>query len=314
LSTAILAVGLVSIFAAILITLATVGVITSERAGVGRSMAALRTMKTAPNAMRRELDQPLSERVLAPSIGTLTRIGRSLSPRGSVERMLRRLDEAGNPPTWDVDRILAFKVLVAAGLGLLGLLGLAPPILFGLNPLTVIAVTIGLAVLGFFLPNLLLYRAAVERGQRIRRELPNALDLLTVNVEAGLGFDAALAQVARNTDGPLAHEFFRVLQEMQIGLGRAEAMKALGERTNVVELRQFVMSMVQADQFGITIANVLRVQAQEMRIKRSQLVEEKAQKVPVKLLFPLIFCILPVLFIVVIGPAAVTIFHSFTGQ
>jgi len=314
LSTAILAVGLVSIFAAILITLATVGVITSERAGVGRSMAALRAMKTAPNAMRRELDQPFSERVLAPSIGTLTRIGRSLSPRGSVERMLRRLDEAGNPPTWDVDRILAFKVLVAAGLGLLGLLGLAPPILFGLNPLTVIAVTIGLAVLGFFLPNLLLYRAAVERGQRIRRELPNALDLLTVNVEAGLGFDAALAQVARNTDGPLAHEFFRVLQEMQIGLGRAEAMKALGERTNVVELRQFVMSMVQADQFGITIANVLRVQAQEMRIKRSQLVEEKAQKVPVKLLFPLIFCILPVLFIVVIGPAAVTIFHSFTGQ
>jgi tight adherence protein C len=310
-STAILAVGLLSSFAAILIVLATVGVITRERAAVGRSMAALDAIKAAPNVMRRELDRPFSERALAPSIDKLTRIGRRLTPSGSVERILKRLDEAGNPPAWEVDRILAFKVLAAVALGLLGLVA---PILFGLNPLTIIALTIGLTVLGFFLPNMVLYQAAHERGQRIRKELPDALDLLTINVEAGLGFDAALAQVARNTEGPLAHEFFRVLQEMQIGLGRAAAMKALGERTNVIELRGFVLSMVQADQFGIPVANVLRVQAKEMRIKRSQLVEEKAQKVPIKILFPLIFCIMPALFIVVVGPAAVTIFHSFAGQ
>ena len=135
--------------------------------------------------------------------------------------------------------------------------------------------------------------------------------MLTISVEAGLAFDAAVSQVARNTEGPLADEFFRVLQEMQIGMGRSEALRALGERTTVDELHGFVTAMVQADAFGIPIANVLRVQAREMRIKRSQRAEEIAQKIPVKILFPLIFCILPVLFIVVLGPAAITIYDAF---
>ena len=137
--------------------------------------------------------------------------------------------------------------------------------------------------------------------------------MLVISVEAGLGFDAALAQVARNTTGPLAEEFFRVLQEMQIGTGRSDAMRALGERTDVPDLRGFVTSMVQADAFGIPIANVLRVQAKEMRVKRSQHAEEIAQKVPVKILFPLIFCILPSLFIVIMGPAAIQIMKSFSN-
>ena len=145
-------------------------------------------------------------------------------------------------------------------------------------------------------------------------QLPDALDLLTISVEAGLGFDAALAQVARNTEGPLADEFFRVLQEMQIGLGRAEAFRALTERTNVPDLRNFVTAMIQADVFGIPVANVLRVQAKEMRIKRLQRAEEKAQKVPVKILFPLIFFILPCLFIIVMGPGAIAMIGSFSGQ
>jgi tight adherence protein C len=141
------------------------------------------------------------------------------------------------------------------------------------------------------------------------------LDLLTISVEAGLAFDAAVSQVARNSEGPLADEFFRVLQEMQIGMGRTDAMRALGERTDVEELQGFVTAMVQADAFGIPIANVLRVQAKEMRIKRSQRAEEKAQKVPVKILFPLIFCILPCLFIVVLGPAAINIYEALlSGQ
>jgi tight adherence protein C len=172
---------------------------------------------------------------------------------------------------------------------------------------------VGLALLGWWTPDLTLYQVGYNRTEQIRRELPDSLDLLTISVEAGLGFDAALSQVARNTEGPLAEEFFRVLQEMQIGVGRADAMRALGERTDVPELRAFVTAMVQADSFGIPIANVLRVQSKELRVKRSQLVEEKAQKVPVKILFPLIFCILPVLFIVIIGPAAITIFEAFRG-
>jgi tight adherence protein C len=147
----------------------------------------------------------------------------------------------------------------------------------------------------------------------MRRELPDALDLLSITVEAGLAFDAALSQVARNTTGPLADEFFRVLQEMQIGLGRTEALRALGDRANLPELRGFVTAMVQADAFGVPIANVLKVQARELRIKRSQRAEEQAQKVPVKILFPLIFCILPTLFVIVIGPAAISIIRNFKG-
>ena len=128
----------------------------------------------------------------------------------------------------------------------------------------------------------------------MQRELPDAIDLLTISVESGLGFDAALQQVAHNTEGPLADEFSRVLREMQIGSSRAEALRALAERTNLTELRSFVSAMVQADAFGIPIANVLRVQSSEMRVKRRQRAEEKAQQVPVKMTIPLIFCILPV--------------------
>ena len=137
--------------------------------------------------------------------------------------------------------------------------------------------------------------------------------MLTVSVEAGLGFDAALSQVTKNTDGPLVGEFFRVLQEMQIGLGRVDALRALSDRSDLPELRTFVGAMVQAEAFGIPIAGVLRVQARELRVKRSQRAEEAAQKVPVKILFPLIFCIMPALFAVVLGPAAISILRSFVA-
>jgi tight adherence protein C len=148
----------------------------------------------------------------------------------------------------------------------------------------------------------------------MQRELPDAIDLLTISVESGLGFDAALQQVAHNTQGPLADEFSRVLREMQIGSSRSEALRALAERTSVVELRSFVSSMVQADAFGIPIANVLRVQSSEMRVKRRQRAEEKAQQVPVKMTIPLIFCILPCLFVAVMGPAAIHMIDSFSGK
>jgi tight adherence protein C len=309
--TLILALGLGAIFAAILLALAIVGVITEERAQVGRSLAAVRAIQAAPKAMRRELERPFSERVLLPSRALAARIGRGLTPVGSAHRIQRRLDEAGSPPDWDVDRVFAVKVTGGASLGVVGV---AAPLVAGLNPLSAFALAVAGTLVGFLLPNVILYQAGVTRRDSIRRVLPDSLDLLTINVEAGLAFDAALSQVARNTEGPLAAELFRVLQEMQIGLGRAAAFKALADRTNVPELRSFVMAMVQADALGIPLANVLRVQAKEMRLKRSQLIEERAQKVPVKILFPLIFCILPALLIVVVGPAAVSIFHSFSGR
>jgi tight adherence protein C len=145
----------------------------------------------------------------------------------------------------------------------------------------------------------------------VRRALPDALDLLTISVEAGLGFDAAVQQVAQNTEGPLADELSRMIREMQLGQGRSAALRGLAARSTVPELRAFVGAMVQADTLGIPIAQVLRVQSSEIRVKRRQRAEELAQKVPVKITVPLIFCILPCLFVVVLGPAALTIMDNF---
>lgn len=307
----LLTLGLGGIFVAIVISLATFGVITSERQQVGRSLSAVRAMRAAPTSMQRELNQPFAERVLTPGLARLTRLGRRFTQGDQVSRIRHRLELAGNPPQWDVDRVLALKMLgMIAGT----LLAVAVSLLLGAVPLTLFGVAVAAAVAGYFGPNMALYQISYNRSQLIRRELPDALDLLSISVEAGLAFDAAVSQVARKSTGPLAQEFFRVLQEMQIGLGRSDAMRALSERTDVAELRSFVTAMVQADSFGIPISAVLRVQAREMRIKRSQRAEEVAQKVPVKILFPLIFCILPALFVVILGPAAISIFHSFSGR
>jgi tight adherence protein C len=307
----LLALGLGGIFAALVIVLATVGAITSERQQVGRSLAAVEALNAAPSAFRRELNKPFMERVVTPGLARLTRVGRRFTAGDQVARIRHRLELAGNPPQWDLDRVIAFKMLgVILGL----LIGILAPLLLGAGPLTLLGVVVTMCLVGYFTPNIVLYQLGYNRREQMRRELPDALDLLTISVEAGLAFDAALSQVARNTTGPLAEEFFRVLQEMQIGLGRGDALRALGDRTDLPELRTFVTAMVQADSFGIPVSSVLRVQAREMRVKRSQRAEELAQKVPVKILFPLIFCILPSLFVVILGPAAITILDSFTGR
>jgi tight adherence protein C len=178
----------------------------------------------------------------------------------------------------------------------------------------VLAALLGAAV-GFYLPDVLLYNAAVKRQARIQRALPDAIDMLTICVESGLGFDAAMIRVARNVEGPVAAEFSRALQEIQIGKSRTQALRAMASRTTVAELRAFVSALVQAGELGIPIADVMRVQSREMRLRRRQRAEEKAQQVPVKILFPLIGCLFPALFIIVIGPGVISIMHSlFTGQ
>lgn len=300
--------GLVAVFVGIVGIIGS-AIVGNERSGVARSLAAVEAISAAPDSMRRDLDRPFNERVTSPFLGRLAALGRRFTPEDQSARLRRKLDLAGNPVGWDPDRILAFKML---GLFVGAAIGITLPLLGG-NVGWAILFGVGLALLGFYLPNLILYQTAYDRSEQIRRELPDALDLLVISVEAGLGFDAALSQVARNTTGPLAEEFFRVLQEMQLGTGRSESMRALGERTDVSDLRGFVTAMVQADAFGIPIANVLRIQAREMRIRRSQRAEEAAQKVPVKVLFPLIFCILPVLFIAILGPAAIQIANAFSG-
>jgi tight adherence protein C len=186
--------------------------------------------------------------------------------------------------------------------------------LFGMGLLPTLGVVMLLAVAGYMAPNMYLYQLGYDRTHKMERALPDALDLLTISVESGLGFDAALSQVARNTDGPLAQELARVLQEMQIGMGRGAALRAFADRTHVADVRGFVGAMVQADALGIPMAQVLRVQSREIRAKRRQKAEEQAQKVAIKILIPLIFCILPCLFMAVLGPAGITIFESFSGR
>jgi tight adherence protein C len=310
----LLLVGLLLFFAAFVLLIVATGLLSpgAPRSGVARSLAAMESINTPRRDMReQDLARPFTERVLDPLAARFTAIGRRLTPEDRILRIRRRLDLAGNPTGWDADRILGLKALAA----LVGfLLGLVVPPLLGFSPL----VTFGLVLIGCFggwaAPSLWLYQVAYDRSQQVRRELPDALDLLTISVESGLAFDAGLAQVARRTTGPLAQEFFRVLQEMQIGTGRVQAMRALADRTDVPELKSFVGAMIQADAFGIPVSGVLRVQAKEMRIKRSQRAEELAQKVPVKILFPLIFCIMPCLFIVVMGPALITMVEKFSGK
>jgi tight adherence protein C len=303
-----LIVGLVAIFCAVVIGLATVGVLTGEREQVGKSLAAIEAFNAAPASMRKELDKPFGERVWKPFLKESSGLGRRLTPAGQIERIRKRLDAAGSPTGWDVDRILAFKVLGALAGVVLTIV--ASPVSLSFGPVALGVSAIVFVVGGFFAPDMAIYQLGYNRAKQMRKDLPDALDLLTISVEAGLAFDAAMAQVARQTEGPLAEEFFRVLQEMQIGLGRTDAFRAMAERTDVDDVKTFVTALVQADAFGIPIANVLRIQAKEMRLKRSQRAEEQAQKVPVKILFPLIFCILPTLFIVVIGPAALQIYHA----
>jgi tight adherence protein C len=282
----------------------------AEVQGINRSLALVQAMSEAPRELSAELERPFADRVLQPLRQRALRLGRRISGADAAERIRRKLDLAGNPAGWSVDRVTAGKVL-GAGLGLL--VGLALGLFLADALTTRLILAGGGLVVGFFGPNLYLYQLAYDRANRLQRELPDAIDLMTISVESGLGFDAAVQQVASNTEGPLADEFGRMLREMQLGMGRGEALRSLGERANVDDLRSFVSAMVQADSFGIPIAQVLRVQSGEMRVKRRQRAEEKAQQVPVKITIPLIFCILPALFVAVMGPAAINIMDNFGG-
>jgi tight adherence protein C len=302
----LLVAGLASVSLAIMLALAAGGFLSPNRRAVGRSVAVVERMRISGAQTTVAQDRSFMDRIARPSLSGMVVLARKLSSRGVAERLQHRLDVAGNPLGWTVDRLLGVKglgLIVMAALGLL--LGRGQP-----GASLLLALVFGAA--GFFLPNVLLYNRGLKRQLVIRRALPDALDLLVISVQAGLGFDAAVAQVARNTDGALAAEFFRLMQEMQIGKSRAEAFRALADRNDVNELRSFTQAVIQADALGVPIARVLQEQATEMRIKRRQAAEEQAQKVPVKILFPLIAFILPALFVVIIGPGALSISKIFS--
>lgn len=295
------------VLVAVSLVLVTASAALTERSATERSLTMVRTLGGEP-VEGSETDRPFVERVVAPLGDRLVGLGRRIVRADTAERLRHRLDVAGNPPGWDVPRLIGTKAL--AMLALAGLATLQVMTSGASGGVAVLTVT-GAGALGFVLPNLLLYNAGQKRETLMQRALPDALDLLTVSVEAGLGFDAAVMKVATKTSGPLASEFNRLLQEMQLGVGRADAMRALAERTTLKDLKSFSLAIVQADQLGVSIGKVLRVQSGEIRVKRRQRAEEHAQKVPVKIMVPLVLFIMPCLLIVVGGPAAVQMMGVF---
>ncbi|MBK5248663.1 MAG: type II secretion system F family protein [Actinomycetales bacterium] len=249
-----------------------------------------------------------TERVAVSSGGGLAALARRLTPAGSVRRLDRLLSRAGRPAAWPLDRLMAGKLVLAFVVGLLSLLyvSAAPSAL-------PVLIAVAATVIAYFLPELLLHSRAQERGQQIGLELADTLDQMTIAVEAGLGFDSAMARAGKNGKGPLAEELVRTLQDIQMGQSRRQAYESLVTRTDVPDLRRFVRAVIQADTYGVSIADVLRTQAAEMRMKRRQRAEEKAMQLPVKVIFPLMLCILPVLFIVLLGPAVMDIIAAFSS-
>lgn len=238
----------------------------------------------------------------------LVGLARRLTPAGNVRRLDLLLARAGRPAAWPLERVLVTKVLLtAAATGLMALMVLARPS----GRILVFAVAV--MVLAWFVPDLLLISRGQKRREEIQKALPDTLDQMTIAVEAGLGFEAAMAHVARNGRGALAEELIRTLQDIQVGQPRREAYRALAERSPEPDLRRFLRAVIQAEQHGVSVARVLTTQAQEMRVKRRQRAEEKAMKIPVKVVFPLILTILPVLIIVVIGPGVINIIDAFSN-
>lgn len=297
-----LLVGASLIFLAIVSVLVTFAFGSTEPTGVARSLALIEHRVVHKEVARNEL--AARDRLLQPVLDRSRRLGIAFSPKGTAERLGRSLDIAGNPQEWPVDRVLGAKGIAMVLMGLLGL------VVGGLSVRGLLYALIAGAA-GLFLPDLLVYNAGIKRQEELRRGLAEAMDMLTVCMEAGQGFDGGLLQVARSVEGPVAGEFARALSEIQIGKTRGQAFQALGERTTVPEIKTFISAIVQADRLGLPIANVLREQAREMRLVRRQRAEEQAQKVPVKILFPMLFCIFPALMIVVIGPGMIRLMGVF---
>ena len=255
-----------------------------------------------------ELLIPLYQRALLPILGGLTKLGGRFTPVGYVDQVRKKFIWAGRISNDGVDRFLAIRVITVVAIPFWFIIVTAFLPVSGILRLGVLGLGGAALALG---PDSILNRRVEERQLTMQRKLPDILDLLTISVEAGLGFEQAVDRTVGSVPGPLSDEFARMLGELRAGSSRADAMRALDNRTNVPEIRSFVLAILQADAFGVSIGRVLRAQADEMRIKRRQLAQEKAQKAPVKMLIPMVFCVFPALFVVVLGPAILNIYKNF---
>jgi tight adherence protein C len=307
----ILLLGVVLIGGAIFLAIWGVGSHFNEKAVVRSSLRQLDGYEVE-NVRDQELLAPITERAIMPVLGGLTSLGRRFTPVGYTDNVRKKFIYSGNGSADAVDRFLAVRVIT--------IVAILPVFYFsffwnpmGLDGITQWLVFLLLVAALIMGPDAILSRRVQERQHELQITLPDVLDLLTISVEAGLGFEQALDRTISAVPGALSEEFSRMLGEVRAGATRADAMRALEQRTNVPEIRSFVLAILQADTFGVSIGRVLRAQSEEMRIKRRQLAEERAQKAPVKMLIPMVFCIFPALFVVVIGPAIINIQKAFSG-
>ena len=285
-----LIIGLVLLLGAAACAVVATGLVTLPAAGVQRRARAL----VAPDDSEDGRWQRLRADVSAQSL-----LGRLTAP-SLLRRIERNLVLAGRPEGWTLRR-----VIVAKPVGAMIAVLFASLVIGGTSSLPLVVFSVAIVVLGYFVPDLLIYNMAIKRQEAIQRELPDLLDQIVISIEAGVGFEQALSKVAESGSGPLADEIVRLLQDVSLGMSRHDAYHALAGRTSVDELRVFAKAIVQAEEYGISVASVVRSQAKEMRLSRRMRAEARAQQVPVKILIPLMLCVLPVLFIVVLGPSVV---------
>jgi tight adherence protein C len=255
-----------------------------------------------------EMSAPFSERVIYPLARKLGELTMRFTPQNWLTSISRKLELSGatkNDPTLFLSRQFITAVLFGGATFLV--LKVSSGTMSGGM---VFLYSFLMTILGFFFPQYSLSRKITARQKSVRLSLPDALDLLTICVEAGLGFDAAMAKVAQKWDNPLSHAFSRVLQEIQLGKLRREALRSMAENIEVTELTSFVAAVVQSEQLGVSMARVLRIQSDQMRVKRRQLAEEEAHKAPIKMLIPMVFVIFPSILIVLLAPAAMSIIQS----
>jgi tight adherence protein C len=254
-----------------------------------------------------ELAQPFSQRILVPLLHASAQFMGRFTPQRSLEATAHKLELAGNPNNWSATEFLGIRGLAAL---ILAILAFFVTMLADVPLMQRVGLVAVLGFLGYFLPTVWLGRKIRGRQDEIVKTLPDALDLLTISVEAGLPFDGAMQRVADKWDNEISKGFQRLLTEMRVGKSRREALRDMADRMDVPDVTSFVAALIQADQLGISIAKVLRIQSEQMRIKRRQRAEEKAQQAPIKMLIPMTFLIFPTILIVILGPAAIILKDS----
>jgi tight adherence protein C len=254
-----------------------------------------------------ELSLPLTDRLIVPVLRRLGEFVTRLTPQTMLENTAHRLELAGSPGNISASEFWVIRGLTTIGLGVLFFFFLGR---FGQDPGKRILYTLIMAVFCVFLPALYLSSSIRRRQEAIIKKFPDALDLMSICVDAGLPFDGAMARVEEKWDDPLANEFGRVLHEVQLGKSRRQALRDMSNRMEVADVTSFVAAILQAEHLGVSIGRVLRIQSEQMRLRRRQRAEEKAHQAPVKMLFPLVFLIFPSMFIVLLGPAALQVMRN----